>query len=752
MHWTHALRAAAGGSLSVVCGWLTLSAPAAAQSDVLGWGATVFHSSWNDDFVDLEAGDRFVLGRRSDGQIVGWGDNERGQCMAPAAPAGTSWVQMSAGAQHGVARLSDGTLLGWGSNANGQLNLPAPAPGTSYVQVVATGFSSFALRSDGQVFAVGFNSGGFLDVPPAPPGLAYAELALGSSHGLGRLSDGTVVAWGDNGFGQSNVPPLPPGRTYVEVDASIYRSSARLDDGSVVVWGSMTGSYVPPAGTTYVEVAQGWTNVLLLRSDGVIESKGLNAAGEGDVPPLPPGRVYVEVVAGDRFCATRLDDGTLVTWDLNERLACNLPQAAPGEAYVQVAAGAAGGGSAATSRDLFATRTSAGVGQTAGALIGNLPTLPAGVLWRQFAVGGTGTYPPNQSAGHALGLRSDGNVLAWGSTPGAPALPAGLTYTQVAAGWRHSVALRSDGTAVCFGDNSSGQCNAPPPAAGTSFVSVGAGQERSAALQSDGQIVVWGLAAAPPILPPGVVYVELVVGSHHLLARRSDGAVVGWGLGFSGETQMPPLPPGRSVLGLAAGNQFSLALLDDGSLLGFGNNAFGQRDVPVPAAGHVFASIDAGQFSGAAVQSPLAPPVAYCTSRPSSIPGCVPALSAPLHAASVTAGKGSFRLRAAPVPGGPLVAVAIYSTSGPLGTPTQSPFGLLCIAAPVSRLLVGLAHGTQGNCNGAYELDLGQFLASQQSDPALVAGATVDVQVWYRDPPNPGGANLTHALSFDLAP
>jgi hypothetical protein len=36
--------------------------------------------------------------------------------------------------------------------------------------------------------------------------------------------------------------------------------------------------------------------------------------------------------------------------------------------------------------------------------------------------------------------------------------------------------------------------------------------------------------------------------------------------------------------------------------------------------------------------------------------------------------------------------------------------------------------------------------------PAARRRATVDLQAWYRDPPNPGGANLTNAGSFVLGP
>ena len=45
-----------------------------------------------------------------------------------------------------------------------------------------------------------------------------------------------------------------------------------------------------------------------------------------------------------------------------------------------------------------------------------------------------------------------------------------MCYTQVFAGNAHSVLLRSDGSAVACGSNSTGQCNIPPPTAGCCYV------------------------------------------------------------------------------------------------------------------------------------------------------------------------------------------------------------------------------------------------------------------------------------------
>ncbi|HEY5041374.1 MAG TPA: hypothetical protein VIK53_05170, partial [Verrucomicrobiae bacterium] len=78
-------------------------------------------------------------------------------------------------------------------------------------------------------------------------------------------------------------------------------------------------------------------------------------------------------------------------------------------------------------------------------------------------------------------------------------VPAGLSNVQgVAAGWAHSVALKKDGTVVCWGDNNYGESTVP--AGLSNVVAIAAGGdpftgEDSAytlALKSDGKVVAWG--------------------------------------------------------------------------------------------------------------------------------------------------------------------------------------------------------------------------------------------------------------------
>ncbi len=90
----------------------------------------------------------------------------------------------------------------------------------------------------------------------------------------------------------------------------------------------------------------------------------------------------------------------------------------------------------------------------------------------------------------------DGTVTAWGYDTNAPyaRVPTNLNSVRaVAAGWNHSVALRSNGTLVAWGYNTWGQTNVP----GLSNVTaIAAGAYHTLALKSDGTVVAWGLGFA----------------------------------------------------------------------------------------------------------------------------------------------------------------------------------------------------------------------------------------------------------------
>jgi hypothetical protein len=102
-----------------------------------------------------------------------------------------------------------------------------------------------------------------------------------------------------------------------------------------------------------------------------------------------------------------------------------------------------------------------------------------------------------------------------------------------------------------------------------------------------------------------------------------------------------------------------------------------------------------------------------------------------------------------------MVGLFIYTTAGAAVPPVQNAYGWLCLKTGPGffRILPALnSGGASGVCNGALAFDFNVYAATQTQNPALVAGATVDLQAWYRDPPNPGGANLSGAASFSVCP
>jgi alpha-tubulin suppressor-like RCC1 family protein len=252
-------------------------------------------------------------------------------------------VAIAAGAQHSLALLSDGTVMAWGANERGQLGdgttngpdhcyteaeptqcstSPVPVSGLSEVTAIAAGQNySLALLKNGTVMAWGSNGMGELgggnsswadDVPAPVTGLhGVTAIAAGGDTSLAILSDGTVMAWGANEFGQlgdgsltqSDVPVTVSGLSRVSSIAVGAASLALLDDGTVMAWGSNIsgqlgdGTQAGPTecfplnfcSTTPVAVsglehvaaiAAGGGQSLALLSDGTVMAWGLNWEGQ----------------------------------------------------------------------------------------------------------------------------------------------------------------------------------------------------------------------------------------------------------------------------------------------------------------------------------------------------------------------------------------------------------------------------------------------------------------------------------------
>jgi len=145
----------------------------------------------------------------------------------------------------------------------------------------------------------------------------------------------------------------------------------------------------------------------------------------------------------------------------------------------------------------------------------------------------------------------------------------------------------------------------------------------------------------------------------------------------------------------------------------------------------------------------------YCTqTKLTSVSGCVPILDAP----NMTLATGAWTATKIPLGAGTSVTVGIMiytdgvgigqSTFNPTST-NNTPFGALCLAgfkrsAPTCAAPV--FSGTPSTCVGVLSL----LVNCNAGALGVAVGEDVNVQCWYRDPPNPGTANFTNAIFYTV--
>ncbi len=418
------------------------------------------------------------------------------------------------------------------------------------------------------------------------------------SPGLALMADGTVQAWGeDSFFGQLGDGTTEPRQTRVTVQGldhvvaiatgSAFSLAVRAD-GTVWGWGANScgnlgdGTYESRSSpvlvqglTDVVAVAAGWGYSLALRADGTVWAWGCGWGGElGDgtqTDHLQPIQVpgLTDVVAIEARTSTSYAlraDGTVWVWGLvyNGENG-QVPQDGNFFQLVPV--------------------------QVPG--LSQVMSLAAGY-------------------DHALAVRRDGSVWAWGSSrfgvlgdggqgPNGPVrqIPGLQGVEAVTAGKYFSMALKRDGTLWAWGRNLFGGMGtgsdrrfSPSPVALTNVRALSSSSSRMLALRTDGTVWTWGASLwffneqATPVRVQGIDSVaKIAAGSSHMLALRTDGSLWAWGVNGSGQlgdgTTTLRLTPGpvaslTGVVELAAGSSHSLALRSDGTVWAWGANYFGQ--------------------------------------------------------------------------------------------------------------------------------------------------------------------------------
>ena len=390
----------------------------------------------------------FSLAVGSDGNAYAWGDNTYGQLgdgttsqrttpvmvkkpdhkTYPDLPANFTYVQVSAGGQHSLAVGSDGYAYAWGHNDSSQLG-----------NNTSDDHSSIPVR---------------VRDPDSPTdtskGLKATQVSAGYNYSLAMDGDGYAYAWGHNGFGQLGNDSIPTGQ---------FNSNARcLVPVRVRDPDSPTDT---SKGLKATQVSAGYDHSLAMGNNGNTYSWGDNKYGQlGDGTTIQRTTPVMAKIPDHKTYA-----------DLPENFT-----------YVQVSAG--GDHSLAVGSDGHAYAWGYNYyGQLGNNTSGDHSSIPVRVRDPDSPTDTSKGLKATQISGgqeHSLAVDSDGHVYAWGlnsygqlgdNTRNNRTIPVEvfapnqstssadqwLNAVLVSGGWRHSLAISTDGNANAWGENRYGQ-------------------------------------------------------------------------------------------------------------------------------------------------------------------------------------------------------------------------------------------------------------------------------------------------------
>ena len=662
-------RVAIGALLSTFFWAFTPASPVAASAEISAQNHSV-----------IAVGDKHSLAIDENGKLFAWGDNSYGQLgngtsldtNVPVAvstagfPADTSFVSVAANSDTSFALSSVGKLYGWGNNANGQLgdgttvNRQTPVEvavsGVVFTRIAVAYNHALAIADDGTVYSWGKNTSGqlgdgsyinqlvpvLIDTSGIAGSKIFISVAAGNSFSLGVTEDGILYSWGENSFtnklgdgsGVNQSSPvlvstsnIASGAKFVSVAAGSEHALALATDGSLYGWGSnwqgmigdgtrtsrpipvLVPTGVPMSGDSVVAISAGSYHSIALTAGGDVFTWGSGGSGSlgnggrsgANTPTavitsnLPEGAVFYSIAAGSNNSLAITSNGELYSWGYNGdgQLGIGLPP------LVQPTP--------------LAVSTS---------------SLPVGTTFSAIAVG----YD------HSLALSFDGLLYAWGANDegqlgdgtqslsavvlpvSTSSFPVGTTFSQIVAGKQYSMALSSEGVVYAWGDNYWGQLGdgtsvdsylpvrvstsgMPDPT--TTFSSIAVGWYHSLALTANGQLFTWGsnsyaqlVRSTPPSdrklptpadsakLPSGVTFTSLAANPLSTLALGSDGRIYGWGYNSYGQlgngTNTSPNPhttvstagalAGKSVVRISGGTHHFIGLDSAGALYSWGAN------------------------------------------------------------------------------------------------------------------------------------------------------------------------------------
>ncbi len=410
----------------------SLPDPQPIDSGAAGSGGGFVPDSAVDDGANMQTDGHIDVPDAPDEPVGGWTDGHA----------------IDIGADHTCALKGDGAVFCWGNNFNGQAGC---RPDTGLC-TVSTGFTS-CIETPAPVVA--------------PPGSKWIRISAGHTHACGILDDDHLYCWGSNRVGQ-----LGNGM-----------HDASYDGWSPIVEAPLTHITDVAAGEEHTcAIAGGAMYCWGRNDDGELGSAPAPDDCNGDSCALSPSRVDEHTdwtavsAAGQITCGIR--GGAIYCWGFsaNNQRDPNCEQQCSAPMVVQIG----------TDTDWIAVNTWA----SRSCAIKTNHTL---WCWGQdeayesrhvdpvqVDVDGKDVAQVAPGEDHTCAVTSDGGLYCWGShdsgqigtgdhplescrySPCArKPLRIGHGYAMVTVGYQHSCAIKTNGTALCWGNNTHGELGAP---------------------------------------------------------------------------------------------------------------------------------------------------------------------------------------------------------------------------------------------------------------------------------------------------
>ncbi|REK76290.1 hypothetical protein [Paenibacillus paeoniae] len=409
---------------------------------------------------------------KNNGSVAVWGDPFVGE---PKTPANVRDVTaLTSSGKMAFALKKDGTIVKWGSGDILQ-SIHAgvdPAKVKDAVAISASAGTLLIVHKTGKVSYHRYRDDGGSPLTAMPKDLAgVTDISSGAYHALALKKNGTVTAWGNDYRGNTKVPKEVS--NVIAVAAGSQVSAALMKDGRAIAWGSgfekkelQTAPY-----RDIVGIQAGFNEIYLLRADG-----SMAVWKEGKVSLLPDmPKLASMVVDSEADFLGLTQDGQFVQW----------PSGYFG-GFVPMQAASSVTSVAVNNSEYVAIRADGTLTQWSKFSSPQLKKIPAGTK-DIVAV----SVSRNQ---HALAVKKDGSVIAWGNNNyGEASVPSGLlNVTAVAAGYEYSLALSQDGKVTAWGTTRLGFTKLPDGL--EEVVAIAAGVP-NLALKKDGTVIAWGYKA-----------------------------------------------------------------------------------------------------------------------------------------------------------------------------------------------------------------------------------------------------------------